>query len=296
MEIRPLIVLLAVGLLMSGCTRKNLSDAYGQFEADETTISAEANGQLLTFEVEEGDRLMQGELVGRIDTTALVLRIDELRATIQSVESNLVQLDAQADVYRSQIETAQNDLNRFQELKKDEAATQKQIDDVKGMINTLKMQIRAVQVQKQTVRAEIEAMRTRIAQVEDQLEKTGIINPVKGVVLTTFAEPHEITALGRPLYQIADTDELILRVYVSGAQLPRVKLGETVEVVIDKNEQENQTLNGVVSWISSEAEFTPRMIQTKKERVTQMYAVKIRVKNPEGIIKIGMPGEVNFIE
>jgi HlyD family secretion protein len=210
------------------------------------------------------------------------------------VRSQIQTLNAQADVHRSQLQTAKKDLSRLQALKEDGAATAKQIDDAEGVINTLNKQITAVDVQKQSVLSEIRTMRTRIAQVEDQIQKALIINPVSGTVLTTYAEPFELAAQGRPLYQIANTNELILRVYISGAQLPDVVLGQDVEVLIDKNEDENQSLAGKVSWISSEAEFTPKMIQSKEERVTQMYAVKIRVTNPDGTLKIGMPGEVNF--
>lgn len=294
MELRIIVGLVLGVLFVTGCGDQELSDAYGQFEADEVTISAEASGKILSFEVEEGMELEAGEQVGLIDTTSLILRKEELQASIRSIQSNLAKLDAQADVYRSQMETARKDLERLEALKKDDAATQKQLDDVEGMINTLNKQIKAVEVQKQSVHAEIETMKTRIAQVDDQLEKTKVINPVNGTVLTVYVEPFELTAQGRPLYQIADTEELILRVYVSGGQLPQVRLGENVEVIIDKNESENHKLDGIISWISSEAEFTPQMIQTKEERVTQMYAVKIRVQNPEGLIKIGMPGEVNF--
>jgi HlyD family secretion protein len=144
------------------------------------------------------------------------------------------------------------------------------------------------------VQAEIKATKARQNQLDRQLQDTRIVNPVSGTVLTTFAEPHELVKEGQPLYQIANLDTLELRVYISGAQLPSIKLGQEAEVLVDKNAEENQQFNGQISWIASEAEFTPRMIQTKEERVTQVYAVKVRVPNPDGILKIGMPGEVNF--
>jgi HlyD family secretion protein len=179
-------------------------------------------------------------------------------------------------------------------LNKDGAATQKQLDDAEARVRTIRRKIDALQTQKQSVRAEVAATEAKIAQLDDQIEDATITNPVRGTVLTTFVEPHELLQKGQPLYRIANLDTLILRVFVSGAQLPGVKLGQDVEVLVDKNAQENQALIGQVSWIASQAEFTPQQIQTKEERVSQVYAVKVRVPNPDGILKIGMPGEVNF--
>lgn len=294
MEMRRIILAGLSCILFTVCSETELSDAFGQFETDKTTVSAEASGKLLEFNVEEGVELEAGAVVGVVDTSSLVLRKNELNASIRSIRSNISTLNAQADVYKTQLNTAERDFERLTALRKDNAATQKQVDDAEGAIDALKKQIDAVEVQKQSVYAEIETMKTRIAQVEDQIRKALIINPIDGMVLSKYAEAHELTAPGKPLYQIADTDELILRVFVSGAQLPQVKLGAEVEVLIDKNAEENESLKGTVSWVSSEAEFTPKMIQTKEERVTQMYAVKVRVSNPDGSIKIGMPGEVVF--
>lgn len=287
------LVFLIAGLL-SGCNQNQLSDAYGQFEAIETTISSEISGKILLFDVKEGNTLEANTKLGVIDTVMLGLQKQELRAGIESVRSRIANLNAQADVYKEQLATAVKDFERLISLKSDNAATQQQIDNAEGQINTLKKQIAAIQVQKQSVLTEIETYKIKIAQVEEQIERAAIINPIKGTVLATFVEPYELTMPGKPLYQIANTEELILRVYVSGEQLPDVKLNEQVEVLIDEDENSNRSLNGTVSWISSEAEFTPKLIQTKEERVTQMYAVKVRVPNPEGIIKIGMPGEVKF--
>ena len=186
------------------------------------------------------------------------------------------------------------DLHRIQALTKDSAATQKQLDDAQGRVRTLRKQINASQTQKQSVWAEINATQDRIDQVQQQLKDAHIMNPINGTVLTSYVEPHEVVGQGQPLYRIANLDTLELRVYVSGAQLPSIKLGQNVQVLVDKNADENQQMSGHISWIASEAEFTPKMIQTKQERVTQVYAVKVKVPNPNGILKIGMPGEVNF--
>lgn len=283
-----------IGMVAWSCADDQTSDAYGQFEADETTISAEVSGKVLNFDINEGDYLEAGVTVGLIDTTQLALRKKELKASMESVRTNIAQLNAQQDVYRSQLETAEKELDRQESLQRDNAATRQQVDNSQGQVNTLNRQISAVEIQKQSVYAELKTLQARIDQAEDQLQRAIIINPVSGTILGKYTEPYELVSSGRPLYRIAGLDEMVLRVYVSGGQLPRVRLGDAVEVLIDEDARENQRLNGTVSWISSRAEFTPQMIQTKEERVTQVYAVKVRVENPDRRIKIGMPGEVNF--
>lgn len=281
-------------MVLTGCGTQQKSDAYGQFEADEVTISAEASGILKSFSVKEGMKLEPGQKVGQVDSTQLVLRKNELQASLQSIQTNIAKLDAQAAIYEEQLQTAKKDLARFTNLMQNNAATQQQIDQAQGQVNVLQKQIEAIEVQKQSVYAEQQTMKSQIAQVENLIEKTKVINPVIGTVLSSYAEASELVSPGKPLYEIANLEEMILRVYITGAQLPQVTLGQKVEVLIDKNEEENELLSGVVRWIASEAEFTPRMIQTKEERVTQVYAVEVRVQNPDGKLKIGMPGEVNF--
>ncbi|WP_421775019.1 HlyD family secretion protein [Gracilimonas sp.] len=289
-----LISMTALLFLALGCSQEQISDAYGQFEADEVTVSAESSGILKSFTVQEGMTMGKGEKAGQVDSTRLALQKAELLASVAAIQTNISKLDAQADVYREQLNTAQKDLQRFTNLKQNNAATQQQIDQAQGQVNVLKKQINSVEVQKQSVYAELQTMKARIAQVKNQIEKTMIINPFSGTVLSSFVEPGELVSTGKPLYEIANLEEMILKVYVSGAQFPNVILGEQTEVIIDKNAEENESLSGVVRWIASEAEFTPRMIQTKEERVTQVYAVEIAVHNPDGKLKIGMPGEVNF--
>lgn len=289
-----LVIALMAALLITGCSGNGKSDAYGQFEATETTISSQTSGELLSFTASEGATLKAHQQVGLVDTTQLKLKEEELLAGLEATQSKIENINAEVEVFKEQLQTARTNLNRIEALVKDSAATQQQLDDAEGKVRTLRKQIDALQVQKKSVRAEINATRARLNQVEQQLDDARILNPVNGTVLTTYVEPYELVAQGQPLYQIANMDTLELRIYVSGAQLPSIKLGQNVEVLIDKNAEENQQLSGRISWISSEAEFTPKMIQTKEERVTQVYAVKVKVPNTEGIIKIGMPGEVNF--
>lgn len=286
------VVFIGIGFL--GCSAPEKSDAYGQFEADVVRVSAEASGVLQNFGVKEGAYLEEGQVVGQIDSTALHLQKNELQASIRAILTNTDKLRAEKVIYKEQLETAQKELKRFTSLKKEQAATQQQIDQAQGEVNVLRKKIAAVEVQKESVQAEVEKLKTKQAQLEYQLTKTAVINAIEGVVLQKLAEQGELVATGKPLYEVANLQEMTLRVYVSGAQLPKVKLGDPVEVLIDKNAAKNEKLEGTVSWISSRAEFTPRMIQTKEERVTQVYAVKVTVKNEQGTLKIGMPGEVNF--
>jgi HlyD family secretion protein len=293
-SIKKLVGIVLIGLLAVSCADDQLSDAYGQFEADEVVISAETQGRLVDFNIQEGDRLEAGFVAGLIDTTQLVLQKRELEAAKRTINTKFSNLDARQEVLRTQLETAHTELNRFQSLLRNQAATQQQIDRAAGEVNTLMRQIEAVETEKQSVDAELNQLKVRIEQVQDQIRRAQIVNPVHGTVLNKYAEQHELVAPGKPIYRIANLDEVNLRVYVSGAQLPGVIIGNEVEVLIDLNETENDRLTGTVIWVSSRAEFTPRMIQTKEERVTQVYAVKVRVENPDGRIKIGMPGEVNF--
>ncbi|MGM0545923.1 MAG: HlyD family secretion protein [Bacteroidota bacterium] len=280
--------------VISGCADEKKSDAYGQFEAVETTISAKVSGELLSFSVSEGETIEAGGQVAVIDTVQLNLKKEELLSQREAAESKIGNIDAEIAVQQQKLETAQKNFNRTQAMQKDGAATTQQLDDAEGNLLTIEKQIQALETQKKSVHAEISSIQARLNQAEQQLEDAHVKNPVHGTVLTTFVEPHELVGQGQPLYQIANLDTLELRAYVSGSQLPSVKLGETVEVLVDKNMEENQRLSGQVSWIASQAEFTPKMIQTKEERVTQVYAVKVKVPNPDGVLKIGMPGEVNF--
>ncbi|MCW9707735.1 HlyD family secretion protein [Fodinibius salsisoli] len=288
------LLLIGILIVVTGCNSEEKSDAYGQFEAIETTISTEIGGKLLAYNVAEGDRLEKDQTVGLVDTTRLILQKKELEAKVESIRSQIVNINAEVEVRQEELTLAGMNLKRTQAMREDKAATAQQLDNVRSKVETIRKQISALQTQKQSIRAEISATQARIEQVQDQLQDTRIINPVAGTVLTSYVEPYELVQQGQPLYQIASLDTLELKVYVSGAQLPSIKIGQAVQVLVDSTAERNQQLSGRVSWIASEAEFTPKMIQTKEERVTQVYAMKVRVPNPNGVLKIGMPGEVNF--
>ena len=285
--------MLITGIIASCSSHNDLSDAYGNFEVDDVIISSEANGKLVYFNVQEGQQIKKNETVGMVDTTDLALKRLQLIAQKRATGSKMDNIHSQIEVQQQQKKNLLVDQDRIEKLFKDGAATQKQVDDINGAIDLVNSQIESIQTQKISVAAEMDVLNAQIAQVEESISKCKIINPLEGVVLEKYAEPDEITSFGKPLYKIADIDTITLRVYVSGTQLPHIKLGQEVQVLIDNTKKTNTSLKGTISWISASAEFTPKIIQTKEERVNMVYAVKVRVKN-DGSLKIGMPGEVNF--
>ncbi len=289
-QIQIIILLFLLTTLLSCNSNDDKAYGYGNFEATETTISAEANGKILFFNVEEGNVLEENAVVGLVDTIQLSLKRDQLQAAKNTIFSKSRNVLSQRKVLNEQLSVAQNDQNRIENLVKAKAATTKQLDDVNGQISIIKEQIKSVETQNAPIINEVKSVEVQIQQIEDQIEKSIIKNPVKGTVLVKYAEPNEITAFGKPLYKIADLDNMELRVYISETQLAHLKTGQEVEVKID-DANSMKSYKGTVSWISDSAEFTPKIIQTKEERVNLVYAVKIRVKN-DGSLKIGMPAEM----
>lgn len=292
--LKKLFILLSLILGLASCGDGNGEyDAYGNFETVATIISAEANGRMLRFDIEEGQTLQEGDTVGLVDTAALQINLRQAEAKKKAVMVRSSNVFSQIDVLEEKLEKALHDKSRLEKLFADEAATQKQLDDINSAVAVLDKQIESVKTQNAPIVQEARALDAQIDQIKLMLEKSMIINPVEGTVLNKFAEPHEIVAAGKPLYKIANMDEMILRVYISGVQLSQVKVGQQVEVFIDKDNDSNRKLRGKVSWIAPEAEFTPKIIQTKEERVNLVYAVKVIVKN-DGSLKIGMPGSIRL--
>ncbi len=269
------------------------SDAWGNFETRETMISAQVNGKLLDLQVEKGQTLEKDVMVGMIDTLQYALTHRQLVARKQSISSRIDDMEANIAVMEVQKDNLEREIARTQKMLSDQAATQQQLDDLEGKLQVIDKQILAAQSSRQNIRHEIQAMDAQIALAAEQLSQCTITNPLPGTVLEKYAETHELILPGKPLYKIADLSVMDLKVFVSGAQLPHIELGQTVRVFVDEDAQTNRELEGTVNWISSRAEFTPKTIQTKEERINQVYAVKISVPN-DGVIKIGMPGEVIF--
>lgn len=291
---RLLLISLISIFIATACNNKEeKADAYGNFEATEVIISAQANGQILHFYVEEGSELVANKNVGLIDTVVLQLNnklLEQQKVTIASQYDNL---SSEIEVLNQQLKNTTVNQIRMHKLFKSGAATQKQVDDVNGMVDLILKQINSANTKRRSISDQIDGVDVQIEQVNEALNKCNIINPIAGTVLVKYAEAGEIAGVGKPLYKIADLNEMKLKAYVSGAQLPNIKIGQEVEVQFDKSKKENNSITGIVTWVSQTAEFTPKTIQTKEERVNLVYAIKVTVKN-NGAVKIGMPGEVYF--
>ncbi len=286
-------VILTSLLLMSCGKEEKSADAYGNFEATEVIISAEANGKLLDFKISNGQNLKIGDYVGVIDTVQLSLKRQQLMAQQQSIKSRFKNIVSQADVYKEQVKALIIEKKRTEKLIADSAVPSRQLDDINGKINVTQSQINSINTQHEPVFTEVESSHKQILQIQDQINKSYLINPINGTVLETYIEPNEMAGIGKPLYKIADLSNMDLKVYVDGAQLANIRLSQKVKVFVDKDKKANRELEGKIIWISPQAEFTPKIIQTKKERVNLVYAVKVRVIN-DGTLKISMPGEVFF--
>ena len=285
-------------LLMLSCKQApQLYDASGSFEAIETLIPADASGIIQQLDIREGQVIDSGQVIGYIDSTQLHLRKKQLEAQIKAVLSKKPNISRQLAAYQVQLDQARHELARIDRLVKADAATPKQLDDAKSMVAVIEKQMEALQstlsITSEGLSQDTGPLFTQIAQFNDQIRRCVITNPVKGTVLTTYAEPFEMAVPGKPLYKIADLSSIILRAYITGDQLTGRRLGDQVTVMVDDTSGTYKTYNGTIEWISDKAEFTPKTIQTKDERANLVYAMKIRVAN-DGYLKIGMYGEVKW--
>jgi len=299
-------------LLIIGCNRSESEfDASGTFEADETIVSSEMPGKILSFSVEEGMQIPKDSIVGAVDATNIDLQQQQVEASIHALNEKTANANPQIELLQNQLAVQQSQLDnllhertRIENLLKSDAATPKQLDDINSQIDVVKKNMAVTQqqinvkkndiaTQNRSILSEAEPLRKRVAQLEDQQQRANIVNPVSGTVITKYAEAGEITSSGKALYKIADLSELNLRAYVTGIQLPTIKLGQQVKVMIDQGKKKYKEYSGTIIWISDKAEFTPKTIQTKEERANLVYAIKVKVKN-DGYLKIGMYGEVKL--
>lgn len=287
---KKIITFLLLTSLISCNKNNDKADGYGNFEATEVTISAEANGKIEYLKLEEGDILEPKNQVGLIDTTQLYFNKQQLLASKSTVYSKSANVLSQIKVLQEQLKTAQIEKKRIQNMFAENAATKRQVDEIDGKVSVILEQIKSVETQNAPIVNEVKSIDVQIEKIDDQIQKSKIINPIKGTVLAKYAEPNEVTAFGKPIYKIADISEMTLRVYVSETQLSQIKVGQNVTIKIDA-EKEMKSYQGTISWIASSAEFTPKIVQTKEERVNLVYAVKVNVKN-DGSLKIGMPAEM----
>ncbi len=292
-----LIIPIAFIFLLSCNKNKNTYDASGTFEAVETIVSAEATGTLKQFNISEGIDLNAGAIVGIIDSVQLYLKKKQLIAQIKTTLSQKPDIGKQLALLKTQLKALETEQKRVANLLKADAATQKQMDDMNTQVEMVKRQIEAQQstlgISTESIQQQTHPLQVQIEQLNDQLAKCIIRNPVKGTVLSKYAEANEMAVSGKPLYKIADLSALTLRAYVTGAQFAFIKINQQVKVWVDEPNGNFKEYQGTIEWISNKAEFTPKTIQTKEERANLVYAIKIRVKN-DGLLKIGMYADVKF--
>lgn len=285
-------------IFITSCKKTNDDfDASGSFESTEIIVSAETSGRILSFFPEEGGQLTLNQEVVIIDSTQLYLKKRQLEASMKALEGRRPDIQKQIAAIEQQIATAKIEMKRVENLVKANAATTKQLDDIKAQILVLEKQLVAssssIEISNQSISDEAEAMRMQLYQIEDQLRKCKVLSPIAGTILTKYAEAGELAVPGKALFRMADTNNMILRAYITADQLTQLKLGQKVKVYADFGDDDWRKYEGAVSWISSKSEFTPKTIQTRDERANLVYAVKIRVKN-DGYLKIGMYASVLF--
>lgn len=299
-------------LFLAACnSHKLVTDASGVFESDEVIVSAEQNGKILSFPIQEGDTLARYAIAGQIDMSNTVLQKEQVQASIAALREKTTNPHPQIELVKRQLAVQESQLaqqlrerTRTENLLKADAATQKQLDDLNSMIDQLQKQIAVskqqialdestIATQNRTITSEQGPLQKTADQIQDNIDKGRIVNPIRGTVLTKYALQGEMTTMGKALYKIANVDTVTLRAYVTGSQLTQVKLGQAVKVYSDEGKDQYREYPGQVFWISDKSEFTPKTIQTRDERANLVYAVKIRVKN-DGFLKLGMYGEVKF--
>jgi HlyD family secretion protein len=291
---RRLRILAAAACMVAGCRSATKPDAYGTIEATEVVVAAQASGQLMAFAPVEGQRLAAGASAAVVDTSALVLQLAQLDAQRASTGSRVNEVTKQLGVLEAQLTVAQRTYERTKRLFAQQAATAQQLDQAERDFHTLEAQLEATRAQRQTVSRDVVSSDAQVAQIRDQIKKSRVVNPVGGTVLTTYAKAGEFAQVGQPLYKIANLDTMELRAYITEPQLAQVKLGQAVQVSIDSAAGARRALPGNISWISSEAEFTPTPIETRDERANLVYAIKVRLLNPGGVLKIGMPADLQL--
>ncbi|MBP7185106.1 MAG: HlyD family efflux transporter periplasmic adaptor subunit [Saprospiraceae bacterium] len=323
-QFKPISLCLLGAFIFVSCNKNtNIPDATGTFEATETIVSSEVIGKIVDLKIEEGTEVKQGQLVVSIDKISSELQKEQVNASINALkgkltnaehqvlvyEENYKALEAQIATMNMQMDVLKKEQVRIKNLFKDEAATAQQVDDINGKVDVLVKQIEATQKQKAVIKAQINAARAtadlqnkailserqplekKVLQIDDQMKRGDVVNPVSGTVLTKYCELGELVTIGKPLYKVANLSEMTLRAYITGDQLPKYKIGQNITVLVDNDKDKQKPYQGTVTWISDKAEFTPKTIQTKNERSNLVYAMKVKVKN-DGFIKIGMYGEI----
>jgi HlyD family secretion protein len=305
------VLILPALVVFVACGSSKKFDATGTFETTEVIVSSELSGKIQALNIKEGDTVSQNKVVGMVDAENLSLQKEQVEASIEALGQKTADVSPQVRLLTDQLAVQQSRLNnllherqRIENLLKQDAATGKQLDDINAQIDVARREMSVTQqqisvqrsnisTQNRSILSEGKPLQKRVEQLNDQLQRANIVNPISGTVIAKYAEAGEITSSGKALYKIADMSEMILRAYISGGQLSQVKLGQPVKVLVDDGDDKYKEYTGTITWISDKAEFTPKTIQTKEERANLVYATKIRVKN-DGFLKIGMYGEVQF--
>jgi HlyD family secretion protein len=287
-------LIITAGLLFAGCKNDSKYDASGVFEATEVIVSSEGNGKIVFLDLEEGLKLDSNQQVGLIDTVQLFLKKEQLLYTAKSLQNRKQDVNTQIAALTEQLATTRREQARLQRLVANDAANKKQLDDANAQVAVLEKQIAAqmsvLEKGNNAVGADNSSLEIQIAQIEDMLAKSKIVSPIAGTVIAKYTQQGEISVQGKPIFKIADLDNMILRIYITSEQLTQLKLGQEISIFADFG-KERKTYKGTISWISSQAEFTPKSIQVKDDRDNLVYAVKVAVKN-DGYLKIGMYADV----
>ena len=290
-------LLSALVILLAACRHSEDYDATGIFEATTVTVSAETSGKLVSFAIDEGDSLLAGQQAALVDTTLLALQRKQLHSQQLSTEKSSPDIAAQAAALRSQIAHQQNECDRIARLLADGAATQKQSDDANALLRTLRGQLEGLlstlDKNRSSLTESASALQYQQEQIEEQIRRSCITAPITGTVLQKYAEQGEYATPGRPLFRMANLDDIHLRCYFTASQLAHLRLGQEVTVIADFGGDEQYEYPGKIIWIAQESEFTPKSIQTQDSRANLVYAVKVAVKN-DGRLKLGQYGEVRL--
>ena len=292
-------LVLGIALAFVSCGDKEKEyDATGVFEATETTVFAEQSGALMTFDVNEGDVIAQDQEIGLIDTTQIWLKIQQAEASKRVYQSQKPDMEKQIAATRQQLAKARQDQQRYKELVTDGAVPSKMLDDATNQVAVLQKQLDAqissVNTQLSTLNSQLSTVKVQVDQLRDQLQKCHISAPIAGTVLEKFVARGEFVTTGKPLFKVADTENMFIRAYITSAQLQNIRIGQKAKVFADYGNGQKKEYEGTISWISSRSEFTPKSILTDDERADLVYALKVAIKN-DGYVKIGMYGEVKFV-
>ncbi len=287
-------IALVLALVVPACRSTPEPDAYGHIEATETVIASQSSGKIESFAPVEGSKLASGATAAVVDTSALVLQLEQVAAQHAASSARVDEASHQLGAIDAQLTVAQRAYARTRRLFAVQAATAQQLDQAERDYRTLVAQRAGARSQRTSATREASSVDARVSQIRDQIARSHVVNSVNGTVLTTYVRTGEFVQTGQPLYRIANLDTMELRAYVTEPQLARVKVGQPVQVSVDVGGTGRQLITGIVAWVSSEAEFTPTPIQTRDERTSLVYAIKLRVPNLGGMLKIGMPADVQL--